>query len=59
MSTPTITQLKSHPVHLDPIEEALALLADSAVSHHLVCDGSCNGVSSCAVAPVDSIAAAA
>lgn len=59
MSTTTITQLTSHPVHSDPIDEAIALLAESSMAGHLICDGSCEGVSSCAVAPVGPLATAA
>lgn len=59
MTHTTITQLLSHTVHPDPIDAAIALLVDSALADHLVCDGSCNGVASCTVAPIDTLAAAA
>jgi hypothetical protein len=59
MSTTTITQLHIHPVHLDPVDQALALLVDSGLLAGLVCDGSCGGASSCTVAPVGEVPTAA
>ena len=59
MTNTTITQLPNHPVHTDPIDAAIAALADTSLIDRLVCDGSCNGVASCTVAPVDTLAAAA
>jgi hypothetical protein len=59
MSTTTSTQTNTHPVHLDPTDAALDLLVDSGIVAELVCDGSCDGVSSCAVAPVGRLANAA
>jgi hypothetical protein len=59
MTNTPITQLQSHPVHTDPIDAAIALLADASLADHLVCDGSCNGVSSCTVAGVEPLAVAA
>ena len=59
MSTTTITHLKSHTIHLDPVAQAIALLADSGVAGDIVCDGTCNGVSECAVAPIGDLLTAA
>ena len=59
MTNPTITQLPSHVVHTDPIDAAIGVLADASLAAHLVCDGSCNGVASCTVAPVGTPAVAA
>ncbi|HEY5650756.1 MAG TPA: hypothetical protein VIW46_04850 [Acidimicrobiia bacterium] len=59
MSTTAHTQLNTHPVHTDPIEAALAQLVESGLAAELVCDGSCDGISSCAVAPVGMLARAA
>ncbi len=59
MSTTTPTQPNTHPVHADPFEAALALLLDSGIAAELVCDGSCDDLASCAVAPVDVLATAA
>lgn len=59
MTKTPITQLPSHPVHTDPIDAAISLLADMSLADHLICDGSCDGVSSCSVARVEPLAAAA
>jgi hypothetical protein len=59
MTNTSITQLTSHPVHTDPIDAAIAALADASLTDHLVCDGSCDGIASCTVAPVEPLAAAA
>ncbi len=59
MTHTTITQLPGHLVHPDPIDDAVALLVDSALAARLVCDGSCNGVASCTVAPIDVLVPAA
>ena len=59
MTNTAITQLPSHPVHTDPIDAAIALLADMTLADHLVCDGSCNGLTSCTVAHVEPLAVAA
>ena len=58
MNSP-VTQLPGHRVHTDPIDAAMALLADMSLAGHLVCDGTCNGVTSCTVAPVELQATAA
>lgn len=57
--TNPITELTGHPVHTDPIQAAIAALADASLADHLVCDGSCGGVASCTVAPVERLAVAA
>jgi hypothetical protein len=57
--TTPITELTGHSVHTDPIDAAIAALADASLADRLVCDGSCNGVASCTVAPVEPMAVAA
>jgi hypothetical protein len=59
MTNTQIDPLQSHSVHADPIDAAIALLADMSVADHIVCDGSCNGVTSCTVAHVGALAVAA
>jgi hypothetical protein len=59
MSTTTITHLNSHTIHLDPVDQAIALLADSGLAGDIVCDGTCNGVSGCTVAPIGDLLTAA
>lgn len=58
MTNTTFTQLTGHTLQVDPIEAAIAALADAALSDQLVCDGTCRGVASCTVAPVGLAAAA-
>lgn len=48
-----------HPVHLDPIEQAMSLLIGTDPGAELVCDGSCGGLASCNLAPVGHLSAAA
>ncbi len=59
MTNTPITRLPSHLVHADPIATAIALLIDASLADHLICDGSCAGLASCTVAPVENLAAAA
>lgn len=59
MTNTPITQLTSHTVHADPIDAAIAALSDAFLADHVVCDGSCDGVASCTVAPVQPLAVAA
>lgn len=59
MSTTTITHLNRHTIHLDPVDQAIALLADSGLAGDFVCDGTCEGVSGCAVAPLGDLLTAA
>lgn len=59
MKNTQITHLPSHPVHTDPIDAAIAVLVDMSLADHVVCDGSCNGVTSCTVAGVEPVAVAA
>lgn len=59
MTNTPITPLSSHPVHTDPIDAAIALLADMSLADHLICDGSCDGVTSCTVSSVEPLAVAA
>lgn len=59
MSTTTNPKSPIHPVHADPIDQAIALLAAGSLIDHLVCDGSCRGVASCTVAPMGGMQTAA
>jgi hypothetical protein len=59
MTNTPITHLPSHLVHTDPIDAAIALLVEASLADHLICDGSCDGLASCTVAPVENLAAAA
>lgn len=59
MTNTTITPLDSHPVHSDPIDAAIAVLADASLADHVICDGSCEGMASCTIAPVETLAVAA
>ena len=60
MTNTPITQLPNHhSVLTDPIDAAIAVLADMSLAGHLVCDGSCHGVTSCTVARVEPLAVAA
>ncbi|MDH3250812.1 MAG: hypothetical protein OEQ47_17720 [Acidimicrobiia bacterium] len=59
MTNTTITPLDSHPVQTDPIDAAIAELADASLADHVICDGSCKGMASCTIAPVETLARAA
>lgn len=55
----TLPRHTVHPVHLDPIEQAMSLLIGTDPDAELVCDGSCGGLASCNLAPVDHLSVAA